>query len=172
MSRFVLFLFFFLSLTEGYKKKSVPINRKDLPFIKCPVCENVVKQLVRSAKVIRESAPKSRLMLKVEEKLIKLVENVCDPKTDEGEWISKYDIVAVPDSAQHAKLEEQSFFGKCKSECHTIARSCEGIVGDYDIDIAELLQRNIKRASVVNHVCHKLTKSCGKKSKEASQTPC
>lgn len=39
------------------------------------------------------------------------------------------------------QMEEQGQFGECHSECRTIARACEEIVGDHDTDIAEELYK-------------------------------
>lgn len=152
------------------KRKPKPHNRKELQFIQCPVCELTVKQIVREAKILKDAAPKTKLMLKLEEKFIKLVENVCDPEQQEGEWISKYDVVADA-KTQTAQLVEQSFFGKCKTECQTIAKSCHSVFGNYDTDVAELLIKGAKRSAIVDVICHKRSKSCGPKAKKLPPLP-
>ena len=34
---------------------------------------------------------------------------------------------------------EQAQPGKCGTECRTVARACEGLLGDWDTDLAEAL---------------------------------
>lgn len=64
------------------------------------------------------------------------VERACDPDATAGEWISRYDLV---EDGTRLLMRDQGDFGECNSECRTIAKACESIVGDHDTDIAEEL---------------------------------
>lgn len=164
-------ILFCLVVTCFGKKKVIPPNRHELPFVRCPTCEFAVKNIVREAKVIRDSTPPTKQMLKLEEKFIKLAENVCDPEADEGEWITKLDIVADPQSQYKAKLVEQRFFGKCNKECQTIAKSCQSMIEDYDVYLAEMLTKETKRAVIVDKLCYQKAKVCGRKAKKLPKPP-
>lgn len=66
------------------------------------------------------------------------IESICDPDTSNGEWISKYDLV---ESGERLLVQEQDDFGECNSECRTIGRACNEIIGDHDTDVAEELYK-------------------------------
>ena len=57
-----------------------------------------------------------------EEQLLELMENICDPEHDDGEWIRKLDLKVNTKGELEGK--EQENVGKCKQECATIAESC------------------------------------------------
>lgn len=92
------------------------------------------------------------------------MEKTCDPGKQEGEWITKFDIVPR-DGKLH--LEEQKDYGRCQRECQTIAKACEESIGEADTDLAELLWQNkLTISKLINKYCYSMTKSCGKKTKK------
>jgi len=58
-----------------------------------------------------------------EEQYLELMENLCDPYHDDGEWIRLLDL--VPNSRGELEAKEQETFGKCNRECATVAESCD-----------------------------------------------
>mmetsp|Transcript_10321 Transcript_10321/g.33311 ORF Transcript_10321/g.33311 Transcript_10321/m.33311 type:complete len:315 (+) Transcript_10321:111-1055(+) len=139
------------------KKQKPPANKEDVKLITCQVCEEMVKSLHRDAKKMRDELPKHKKNVE-EMELIKKVEKVCDPETAAGDWINKYDLV---EEGRYLKVVEQESFGKCGTECRTIARACEKVVGEYDTDIAEALWKgDKKRAALTNLVCYELSETC------------
>eukprot|EP00898_Chlorokybus_atmophyticus_P001851 jgi/Chlat1/2667/Chrsp18S02982 len=129
------------------------LRKEDVPFIKCGVCETLVRNTARQVKAWRDSGRKVK-----EIDVIELVEKSCDPTKDEGEWITKIDLVEQGDVLA---LEEQDSAGECKSECKTIARACEEVLGNEDVDYAEVLHRGEHgRAQLTDLLCRRLSDAC------------
>ncbi|RHN53145.1 hypothetical protein MtrunA17_Chr6g0488281 [Medicago truncatula] len=141
-------------------KKPVGIARKeDVPYIKCQVCEILAKQLyqqVQSKKA--EISPK-----KISEyQIIEIAENVCNLKKVEADWILRIDIV---EKADRLELEEEhDSEGQCNSECKTVERACQEVMGYSDTDVAEYLYScKPDIDSLTNYLCKDLSKSCNTK---------
>ncbi|AES77099.1 putative saposin B type domain-containing protein [Medicago truncatula] len=140
-------------------KKPVGIARKeDVPYIKCQVCEILAKQLyqqVQSKKA--EISPK-----KISEyQIIEIAENVCNLKKVEADWILRIDIV---EKADRLELEEHDSEGQCNSECKTVERACQEVMGYSDTDVAEYLYSSKPDIdSLTNYLCKDLSKACNTK---------
>ncbi|KAK4602703.1 hypothetical protein RGQ29_011632 [Quercus rubra] len=62
------------------------------------------------------------------------------------------------------KLVEQESEGQCNSECKTIERACQEVMGYSDTDVAEYLYTSKPQIdSLVNFLCKDLTKACSTK---------
>eukprot|EP00262_Sarcandra_glabra_P006822 TRINITY_DN19377_c0_g1_i1.p1 TRINITY_DN19377_c0_g1~~TRINITY_DN19377_c0_g1_i1.p1 ORF type:complete len:299 (+),score=72.80 TRINITY_DN19377_c0_g1_i1:139-1035(+) len=153
-----LLLFSSLPISQS-SKKPVPIARKqDIPFIKCQVCHNIATQLYQQInKKELHISPK-----KVSEfEIIETAENVCNLKKEEGDWITRIDIVENGDKLE---LAEQDTEGQCNSECKTIERACQEVMGYSDTDVAEYLFKSKPQIeSLVNFLCVDLSKACSVK---------
>ncbi|XP_073277825.1 uncharacterized protein [Primulina huaijiensis] len=140
-------------------KKPVGVARKeDIPYIKCQVCEMLSSQLYHQVQAKKaEISPK-----KISEyQIIEIAENVCNLKKQEADWILKIDIVEKGDKLE---LVEQDSEGQCNSECKTIERACQEVLGYSDTDVAEYLYKNKPLLdSLVNYICKDLTKACRSK---------
>ncbi|KAK6151912.1 hypothetical protein DH2020_014547 [Rehmannia glutinosa] len=140
-------------------KKPVAVARKeDIPFIKCQVCEKLASQLYHQVQAKQaEISPK-----KISEyQIIEIAENVCNLKKQEADWILKIDIVEKGDKLE---LVEQESEGQCNSECKTIERACQEVLGYSDTDAAEYLYKNKPSLdSFVNFICKDLTGACSSK---------
>ncbi|XP_075473806.1 uncharacterized protein LOC142504845 [Primulina tabacum] len=140
-------------------KKPVGVARKeDIPYIKCQVCEMLASQLYHQVQAKQaEISPK-----KISEyQIIEIAENVCNLKKQEADWILKIDIVEKGDKLE---LVEQDSEGQCNSECKTIERACQEVLGYSDTDVAEYLYKNKPVLdSLVNYICKDLTKACHSK---------
>uniref|UniRef100_A0A5B7A235 Saposin B-type domain-containing protein n=2 Tax=Davidia involucrata TaxID=16924 RepID=A0A5B7A235_DAVIN len=140
-------------------KKPVGVARKeDVPYIKCQVCEKIAHQLYHQVQSRQaEISPK-----KISEyQIIEISENVCNLKKQEADWILKIDIVEQGDRLE---LLEQDSEGQCNSECKTIERACQEVMGYSDTDVAEYLYKNKPQIdSLVNFLCNDLTKACSTK---------
>ena len=60
---------------------------------------------------------------------------------------------------------EQEVPGKCGTECRTVARACEGLLGDWDTDLAEALfaqsaEEGSSRVWLEQRLCRELTGAC------------
>ncbi|OAY83961.1 uncharacterized protein LOC109710192 [Ananas comosus] len=130
-------------------------RREDVPFIKCQVCERIAQQIhdqVQNKEA--QISPK-----KVSEyQIIEIAENVCNLKKQEADWILQIDIVEKGDKLE---LVDQGVEGQCNSECKTIERACQEVMGYADTDVAEFFYK--KRPSVDElrkYLCNDLSKAC------------
>ncbi|KAK1413872.1 hypothetical protein QVD17_29608 [Tagetes erecta] len=142
-----------------YCSKQAGVARKDdIPFIKCQVCEKLAKELYEQVRDKQaEISPK-----KISEyDVIEISENVCNLKKREADWILKIDIVEQGDRLE---LVEQDSEGQCGSECKTIERACQEVLGYYDTDVAEYIyKKKPTLSSLVNFLCKDTTKACSTK---------
>ncbi|XP_027359064.1 nucleophosmin [Abrus precatorius] len=140
-------------------KKPVGMARKeDIPYIKCQVCEKLAKELYQQVQNKQsEIAPK-----KISEyQIIEIAENVCNLKKVEADWILRIDIVEKGDRLE---LVEQDSEGQCNSECKTIERACQEVIGYSDTDVAEYLYSSKPDVdSLLSYLCKDLTKACSTK---------
>ncbi|XP_010918470.1 uncharacterized protein [Elaeis guineensis] len=148
-----------LPLALSASKKPSPAARKeDIPFIKCQVCEKIAHQIYQQVKKKEvQISPK-----KVSEfQIIEIAENVCNLKKEEADWILQIDIVENGDKLE---LVEQGIEGQCNSECKTIERACQEVMGYSDTDVAEFLYSTKPSIdSLVNFLCNDLSKACSVK---------
>ncbi|KAK9274698.1 hypothetical protein L1049_021949 [Liquidambar formosana] len=116
-------------------KKPVTVARKeDVPYIKCQISEF---------------------------QIIEIAENLCNLKKAEADWILRIDIVEQGDGLE---LVQQDSEGQCNSECKTIERACQEVMGYSDTDVAEYLYKNKPQIeSLVKFLCKDLTKACSSK---------
>ncbi|KAJ1421067.1 Saposin B type domain [Sesbania bispinosa] len=148
-----------MPLSHCSSKKPVGIARKeDVPYIKCQVCEKLAKYLYQQVQNKQaEIAPK-----KISEyQIIEIAENVCNLKKVEADWILRIDIVEKEDRLE---LEEHDSEGQCNSECKTIERACQEVIGYSDTDVAEYLYKSKPDIdSLLNYLCKDLSKACSTK---------
>ncbi|XP_058068021.1 uncharacterized protein LOC131217180 isoform X2 [Magnolia sinica] len=137
-------------------KKPNPIARKeDVPYIKCQVCQKLASQLYQQ--VNRKQAQISPKKIS-EFQIIEITENICNLKKEEADWILRIDIVEKGDTLE---LVEQDVEGQCNSECKTVERACQEVMGYYDTDVAEFLFKSKPQIdSLVNFLCDELSKAC------------
>jgi hypothetical protein len=68
--------------------------------------------------------------------ILEKIEKMTDPVAEEGEWITRTDLVQ---RGSALILEEQPTLGVCGAACKTIARAAEEILGEHDTDLGEVL---------------------------------
>lgn len=140
------------------KKPSAVARREDIPFIKCQVCEKLAYQIhAQVNKKQSDISPK-----KVSEfQIIEIAENICNTKKEAAEWIFQIDIVEKGDKLE---LVEQGTEGQCNSECKTIERACQEVLGYSDTDVAEFLFKTKPSADkLAKFLCNDLSKACSSK---------
>ncbi|KAL6547304.1 hypothetical protein OROMI_023025 [Orobanche minor] len=140
-------------------KKPVGIARKeDIPYIKCQVCEKLASQIYHQVEAKRADISPKMLS---EFEIIEIAENVCNLKKREADWILKIDIV---EKGNKLELVEQDSEGQCNSECKTIERACQEVLGYSDTDAAEYLYKKKPQLDAfINFICKDLTDACSKK---------
>ncbi|GAB2248042.1 hypothetical protein Droror1_Dr00007924 [Drosera rotundifolia] len=149
------FTVFLLASSTSGSKQAGAARKEDIPYIKCQVCEKLAAELLRQVQQKQaESSPK-----KISEyQIIEIAENVCNLKKEEADWILKIDIVEKGDKLE---LVDQEAEGMCNSECKTIERACQEVIGYSDTDVAEFLYKGkLHLDSLVNFLCKDLTKAC------------
>ncbi|GJR87095.1 hypothetical protein Tco_0211106 [Tanacetum coccineum] len=133
-------------------------RKDDIPFIKCQVCEKLAKELYEQA---RDKQLKISPKKITEYDIIEISENVCNLKKQEADWMLKIDIVEKGDRLE---LVEQDSEGQCGSECKTIERACQQVIGYYDTDVAEYIyKKKPQLSSLVNYLCKDLSGACSAK---------
>ncbi|PKA55920.1 hypothetical protein AXF42_Ash014592 [Apostasia shenzhenica] len=139
------------------KKKAAPASARkdDIPFIKCQVCQKVAYHIYNQVKDKESQISPKKVS---EYDVIEIAENVCNLKKAEADWILQIDIVEKGDKLE---LVEQGVEGQCNSECKTIERACQEIMGYSDTDVAEFVfSSKPSLDSLVNFLCHDLSKAC------------
>ena len=130
--------------SEAKKKKKEVARavKSDIKYIKCQVCQELAKNLNREANALREEKG-AKL---TESDVLEKVEKICDFETTEGEWIIKHDLVEDGDALKLQYMDGK--YGACNSECKTVQKACQDIIGDRDTDIAEAIftDESMKRA--------------------------
>ena len=96
-----------------------------------------------------------------EEPIIDLVQEVCEPNTERGEWINKLDIVGTRGVLKFQRKNEP---GKCGIECKAIAQTCEDIRTEVgESEIAEKLFHGgyiAPGTEFAKKLCNELSVSC------------
>lgn len=137
--------------------KSVPAvaRKEDIKYIKCAVCNEIAKELSRQVIKKRSDVAPKKLS---EYQIIELAENICNMKRLEGDWILHEDIVEQGDKLV---LVEQKEEGECKTECKTIEKACQEVIGYHDTDIAEFLFKGaVQLDDLSKFLCEDLSKAC------------
>jgi len=151
----------------GGEKTKAPVMKADLKFIRCATCEELAKTLHRDVKTMRDELP-AHIKKLPEIDIIERVENVCDPEKTAGEWITHLDMLEDGDKIKLVYHEAPS---KCESECRTIAKACEEVMGDSDTDLAEAMYKgDMQRAKLTNLLCHDLADVCTSKPPKVPKT--
>jgi hypothetical protein len=130
--------------------------KTDIKFIRCQVCEALAKNAHRQAKSLRDAVKPGKKVSEMA--LLEVVESLANPVKEQGEWINKIDLV---EEGSKLSLVEQDQVGECNSECKTVAKAAEEIIGEHDTDLAEELWKgNKNRAQLTKWLCYELTNSC------------
>ncbi|CAA7406702.1 unnamed protein product [Spirodela intermedia] len=147
-----------LSLCGPNKKAASAARKEDIPFIKCQVCEKIAHQLYHQVKKKEAQISPKKIS---EIQIIDIAENVCNLKKEEADWLLRIDIVEKGDALE---LVEQENEGHCNSECKTMERACQEVMGYSDTDVAEFIFTSKPSLdSLVKFLCHEISKSCIKK---------
>lgn len=151
----ILILSSWLPISNCSKKPAGMARKEDIPYIKCQLCEKLAHQLYQQVQAKQaEISPK-----KISEyQIIEISENVCNLKKREADWILKIDIVEQGDRLD---LVEQDSEGQCNSECKTIERTCQEVMGYSDTDVAEYMYKEKPQIdSLIKFLCQDLTGAC------------
>ncbi|KAL3825243.1 hypothetical protein ACJIZ3_021272 [Penstemon smallii] len=156
---YVIIIFSWMPIESHCAKKPIGVARKeDIPFIKCQVCQKLSSQLHKQVQAKQAEITPKKIS---EYEIIEIAENVCNLKKQEANWIFKIDIVEEGDKL---KLVEQDSEVQCNSECKTIERACQEVLGYSDTDVAEYLYKKKPQLNpFIDFVCKDLTEACSSK---------
>eukprot|EP00808_Paulinella_micropora_P028642 g47502.t1 len=143
------------------KKEVYGVNKQELRYSQCVVCQELVKQLVRTVADMSEKEMKEAGKRLSEEKVFELLDDVCRPTTEQGNWLRKLDLQFSEEGS--AQLVTKDVVGKCRTECTTFAKACEDVVHEASIELGEELWKGTKRAQLEDLACRRWSKSCKKK---------
>lgn len=147
-----------LPVSESVQKPVAGARKEDIPYIKCQVCEKLASQLHQQVQKKQAQISPKKIS---EYQIIEIAENVCNLKKEEADWILRIDVVEKGDKLE---LIEQDVEGNCNSECKTIERACQEVIGYSDTDVAEYIYTSQPDVdSLLNYLCKDLTKACSKK---------
>ena len=162
----------------GGNKKKYTAEKRDLPYIACDACAGTVTNLyIQVSNARAEYGPKSPKGRRMpEERVSDILDGICSPKEEIGEWIRHIDIVSQPVDSQDKKrklnLVPNESAGKCKKECETVAKSCTDLLENEMDDRDELqallyvdkkwnkYQGEDGDTKLVDHVCKKMVGRC------------
>ena len=117
-----------------------------------------------SSKLVNDKGGRKKLG---EEPILELLEDICEPESDNGEWINKVDVVG---SRGVLRLKRKSQPGKCGKECKAVVQVCEDTrLQAGESDIAEKLFRGHYTSSgkeFAAALCNKMTDACKRPTKE------
>ncbi|XP_057500488.1 uncharacterized protein LOC130784591 [Actinidia eriantha] len=154
----ILLISSWVPISLSSKKPVGAARREDIPYIKCQVCEKLANQLYQQVQTKQTQISPKKIS---EYEIIEMSENVCNLKKHEADWILKIDIVEQGDKLE---LVEHDSEGQCNSECKTIERACQEVMGYSDTDVAEYLYKHKPQIDSLTHfLCNKLSKSCTNK---------
>lgn len=140
------------------KKPAGVARKEDIPYIKCGVCQKLANQLYHQVRSKQEQISPKKIS---EYEIIEISENVCNLKKQEADWILKIDIVEEGDRLELVEYDSE---GQCNSECKTIERACQEVMGYYDTDVAEFLYKKKPQISqLVDYLCKELSEACSTK---------
>ena len=154
-----------------------PPLKKDLPYIRCSVCQKMAGNAYASVQKLVDQAaanPPSRPKRKghrfehaantgtLEDDVDAVMDRLCDIESEEGKWMAATDIIKVGTELVLDYIKP----GSCRRECRTMQRACEDVVESVDDEMPAAL---IKAASAgqsvgmaAQRVCNKLSKVCKK----------
>jgi len=134
-----------------YLSAEAAVSKALLTNIQCDVCKLAVKEARGHAK---------NNSMQDEDELKDLIENVCDPKSPNGKWITKVDITR---RVNQFALDVRETRGECRNECKAVKQACSKALNGKEDDMTSLLQKVEGLSKFYNQICDK---ACSKKPAE------
>lgn len=128
-------------------RRGVP---SDIPYIKCETCNHIARAATNAT---------NQLLFDqlTEIQTFDIVEQLCDPSTNQGNWACKIDMV---EHVRKIRLEVQQNPQPCKQECKTLSLACASIMDGIESELAEQLyawrkKGIVSESQVVSWLCDK-----------------
>ena len=157
-------------MMEGAVGKKPMRLAKSEPFIRCEVCR------IAAAEAWSQVAKKATEMPRAalgEVEIGEVLDSICDPDDDLGEWMTFYDIEQEDTTLI---LKRQDEVGECRRECSTLMHACRAVFEEYREDMTEMLFKHYRADSASkdskkvltaekfsSRLCTKMSKFCPSK---------
>mmetsp|Transcript_82251 Transcript_82251/g.199589 ORF Transcript_82251/g.199589 Transcript_82251/m.199589 type:complete len:278 (-) Transcript_82251:82-915(-) len=152
-------------------KPQAEIFKKDLKYIHCNVCRQMVDISLGKATELLEKRFKFQKKRKHdstefdgEGAVQEYMDKICNPLKPEGEWITYIDLKQQGGELQLAK---QPQYGKCHKECRTLEQACNDVLDKADTEFTEILYTAVKEKTpldkVQRYICNRAAGVCKKK---------
>merc|ERR1719362_2361746 len=112
-----------------------PAVKTDVKFITCSTCKLLAKRLHSQMSKWDSKVTKS------EEAMQAKLADMCVVSSDEGSWITEYDMVESKDG-KAIELKRQNEAGACEVECKTIVEACKMVVQEAELELAAGLYKS------------------------------
>ncbi|CAL50537.1 unnamed product [Ostreococcus tauri] len=148
----------------GKKDASKTIPRavaSDVKYIECETCELLVNAAVKEYKTQYAEVGSKKLR---ETDVIEKMEKMCDVASKEGDWIITKDLQEKGSKLRLVDMGAENY-GECRTECKTIVKACEKILGPRDTDVGEYLfvsDGDVDAKAFRKWLCEEETTSCAK----------
>ncbi|KAL5728836.1 hypothetical protein ACHQM5_001872 [Ranunculus cassubicifolius] len=154
----LLILSSYIPISHSKSAASSIARKQDIPYIKCQVCQKLANELYQHVQNKQSQISPKKIS---EFQIIELSENVCNLKKEEADWILRMDIVK---SGGGLQLVDQETEGQCNTQCKTVERACQEVMGYSDTDVAEYIYKSKPQIdALVNYLCSDLTTACSVK---------
>ncbi|KEG15220.1 hypothetical protein DQ04_00141080 [Trypanosoma grayi] len=132
-----LLLLLLLPTTVSAKKEKPlhsPFPKDVIDAISCDVCSVLVKKAYHDVEVLFAASAETRVRVS-EDDVLTAIEDVCNPFTEQGQWIRRLAVNNSADAAPHRlRMGLLPVYTKCKRTCTTVVEACEAIVDHETMD--------------------------------------
>ncbi|ESL07566.1 hypothetical protein TRSC58_04742 [Trypanosoma rangeli SC58] len=112
----------------------LPFPKDAVDGISCGVCTFVVKQMYKDVLVLLNASIRRRVRMS-EDDVLTVLEDVCNPFAETGQWIRRIAITHKRETAPFLNVEELQVYTKCKRTCSTVVEACEGVLDHESMDM-------------------------------------
>jgi hypothetical protein len=149
------------------------VSKSDVAGIICDLCTQLVLEGIDQTEIMRSKNNGNLQELQVNE----MVERICDPRAEEGEWLTHLDIYSsssgsinpndevgvVVGSWQHGfetqfvsgseylLLFEHKYPGWCEEECNTVTLGCHQLLDSINVDRLAVSDRDLNAKSAITY---------------------
>jgi len=137
--------------------------RKLSKYVRCDVCLKLSDQLTKEMESLANDHQQNRHSSRnADDKLVDVIEDLCDPASLAGVWLTRLDIKGVEG---RLSLQENTELGHCQTECQAVAKACQTIRTEAGVqELAQRLraaQRRFENANELSGmICKKMSSAC------------
>ncbi|RNF20844.1 uncharacterized protein Tco025E_03574 [Trypanosoma conorhini] len=135
VSLFILVTLLLSSAIDARKEKPLhdAFPKEVIDGIRCGVCNFAVKQAYGNVLGLFNASIQTRVRMN-EEDVLTVLEDICNPFTEVGQWIRRITITHRRDTDHLLGVEELPVYTKCKRTCSTVVEACEAVMDHESMD--------------------------------------